>query len=517
MAYSEPRDFKHFEIYVSSTPSFNPTGWDGSAWTAEPNEAKDWNGNTNTLFLITTTKPIPVSGLKPGTTYYLKVVAVDKSNQRSSPSSEYMVIAGDAQRSDTIVVAASNASAAAQAGADYVCTGTADQNVINTAINALPESDKTTGTAQSGTINTIVLAASASVLTSEYNGFSITITAGTGSGQTKVISSYNGPTKTATLTSNWSVTPDNTSQYRISCKSGTVKLTEGTFYLTGDVLLKSFVNFKGAGMATELRRVSNSNGGANVGSWNETGNRATSISVSDMLVDAGGLYGYCIGFTNVPNTKVQNVRCINAQNPGISLTYCDNSSVFNCCSENTSTGLAIIDSPNVTVSGGQFNNNTSTGIHVSSNNCIVVNNQCNKNGVYGIVVDEDYSNVSNNTCVENGYYGIFVESGDHNAISENNCTGNGTNAHNTYANIMIWGSAYTAANIIKGNICRAGLGTNKPKYGIRINSANCDVTCVTNNDCYTGGVTNGISNAGSNTNFGAGNRVNGGTWSTTPS
>ena len=45
----------------------------------------------------------------------------------------------DVQRAVTIVIAASNASEKSKAGADYVCTGTNDNLVINRAIQSLPE------------------------------------------------------------------------------------------------------------------------------------------------------------------------------------------------------------------------------------------------------------------------------------------------------------------------------------------------------------------------------------------
>jgi hypothetical protein len=74
-----------------------------------------------------------------------------------------------------------------------------------------------TGTAQAGsTTSTIVLAAAASATNDIYNTRYITITGGTGSGQTRVISDYNGATKVATVDVNWSTTPNATSTYSIS-------------------------------------------------------------------------------------------------------------------------------------------------------------------------------------------------------------------------------------------------------------------------------------------------------------
>ena len=63
----------------------------------------------------------------------------------------------------------------------------------------------------------IVLAATANPTNDHYNTFAITITAGTGIGQTRIISDYVGAnTVRAEISVPWSVTPDNTSVYSIA-------------------------------------------------------------------------------------------------------------------------------------------------------------------------------------------------------------------------------------------------------------------------------------------------------------
>ena len=81
---------------------------------------------------------------------------------------------------------------------------------------AFPELTIRSATAQSGTANTITLDTSSDSLTSYYNEMQIEILSGTGSGQTKTISAYDGSTKIATVDSAWSVTPNNTSVFKIS-------------------------------------------------------------------------------------------------------------------------------------------------------------------------------------------------------------------------------------------------------------------------------------------------------------
>lgn len=76
-----------------------------------------------------------------------------------------------------------------------------------------------TGTAQAGASATITLAAGASAVDSFYNGMPVTLTGGTGSGQTKTIVSYVGSTKVATVSSSWTTPPDATSAYSISANN----------------------------------------------------------------------------------------------------------------------------------------------------------------------------------------------------------------------------------------------------------------------------------------------------------
>ena len=75
--------------------------------------------------------------------------------------------------------------------------------------------DTTDGTAQAGGASTITLAASASSVNQKWTGYRILIETGTGAGQARTISNYNGTTKVATVDVAWSTQPDNTSTYHI--------------------------------------------------------------------------------------------------------------------------------------------------------------------------------------------------------------------------------------------------------------------------------------------------------------
>jgi len=86
------------------------------------------------------------------------------------------------------------------------------QNVATTCTGTL---STYAATALNGTSTTIVLPSGASSVNSAYNGMTITLTSGTGAGQTKTILSYVGSTRTATV-STWTTTPDSSSGFVIA-------------------------------------------------------------------------------------------------------------------------------------------------------------------------------------------------------------------------------------------------------------------------------------------------------------
>ena len=78
-----------------------------------------------------------------------------------------------------------------------------------------PAQTGVSGTAQAGAASTITLSAGASATDNVYNNARIEITAGTGAGQVRQISAYNGTTKVATVSQAWDIVPNSTSVYRI--------------------------------------------------------------------------------------------------------------------------------------------------------------------------------------------------------------------------------------------------------------------------------------------------------------
>lgn len=107
-----------------------------------------------------------------------------------------------------------------------------------------------TGTAQAGgTTTSIRLAAGASAVNEFYNGMPISITGGTGNGQSGLIVDYDGTTRTATVASSAWVAPDATSQYSIGASVVYRRITNNpeslTTYMNIDGVLHRFYGVRG--------------------------------------------------------------------------------------------------------------------------------------------------------------------------------------------------------------------------------------------------------------------------------
>lgn len=86
-------------------------------------------------------------------------------------------------------------------------------------IITLPEGAVRSRLAQGGTVNTIQLDTTASSSDGNYVGSVISIIAGNGAGQSRIITAYAQVTKTCTVDTNWVVTPTSTSVYAIYSSS----------------------------------------------------------------------------------------------------------------------------------------------------------------------------------------------------------------------------------------------------------------------------------------------------------
>lgn len=106
-------------------------------------------------------------------------------------------------------------------------------------------------TAQAGAASTITLDASSSATNDLYAGTVIVLTGGTGAGQARVITSYVGSTKVATVDRAWATNPDNTSTFAILSASEFVNAaTVQTGAIDADAVAADAVTEIQSGLAT---------------------------------------------------------------------------------------------------------------------------------------------------------------------------------------------------------------------------------------------------------------------------
>lgn len=135
--------------------------------------------------------------------------------------------------------------------------------------------DEVSATAQQpNTLTTIKLNAAASDENDYYNGAVIRIVSGTGAGQTKRITDYDGASRVATVDTPWTIIPDNASIYAFGL--GYVLATSGHFYHAMDCAapapkrkfvsniyyIRDFAVTAGDGIPTLMRSTFDEAGGA---------------------------------------------------------------------------------------------------------------------------------------------------------------------------------------------------------------------------------------------------------------
>ncbi len=540
--YTPPTDFSHYEIHVGKTVTFTIGGTDPIDW--------DGTSGSNTYHTRSAALPVIINNLTAGTAYYVKVKGVDTSGNKSSASSEFTIYAGDAQRSDTLVVAASNASKASQLSADYLCDGTDDDVQIIAAIALLPTHVIASGTAQAGAATTITLSTYSIGATTYYAGCTITITGGTGEGQTKTITQYNGVTRVATVLSAWSTNPDDTSTYEISSACGSVLLSEGTFSVSNPIGLRSGMVFAGSGQnttmikcaaaSTHVEVIRNYDGGG-AGFYAATNFEVKDLTIDGNLRETANLYTKGLYFTYCGQYKVSNVKFYDlscgvyadtcfyfdvlhcyttlCNYAGCYMDDCHFINIKNCTSIEDYYGIAVAGvSVQCLVDGCYLLSSTEAGVYFSG----TYSNLCN-NMIYdchvGMILDTcieffvttntiggcvhqgiymdtcTHVSVGSNQIQENGEHGIVLISSAKNMITNNFLHDNGLTTDDSYSGIIVQSGD---DNIITTNHVRYSGAGNKTKYGVRVDSGVSN-THVFHNDLYQSGKTASLSDAGTST------------------
>ena len=333
---------------------------------------------------------------------------------------------------------------------------------------------------------------------------------------------------------------------------GKVLIKKGTYSITASINLASNIALVGEGPGTILRIPDNFNAdlyGVIAGSG------VNHVLVANLRIDgnkANQTAGTQVGiyFTSVTYSEVRRCWVENTRSAAIAFYsdvnhstiakntcrgndgYCiylysshNNTVIGNTCQGNSNYGILLGNSNNNTVAGNTCQGNGAHGIYLTyANGNAVVGNTCQGNGACGIFVYgyNSHNAVTGNTCLGNANAGIEVNSNSSsNTVVGNICQGNGGDgillAHGSNNNIVAGNSLLGNSqmtdnandgirvmydcnyNLISNNIVRHQGLTNQQRYGISIDSADCDGNLVVNNDLYLSGRAASLNDAGTGT------------------
>jgi parallel beta-helix repeat protein len=329
---------------------------------------------------------------------------------------------------------------------------------------------------------------------------------------------------------------------------GMVLLLEGTYNITGSIVLASNIALVGQGPGTVLRVPDGFNADLNVIS----GSNVSGVLVANLKVDgnkanqrAGTMNGIYLSSVTHSEVRswVENMRdngivldsssshntitgntCQGNKNSGIYLSSSSYNTVTgNTCQQNDY-GIYLSFSGHNTITGNLCQGNYIHGIYLypSSNNNTIVGNTCQGNGSYGIGLSSssDNNTIAGNTCQGNAYFGIYLYSSGHNTITGNTCQGNnrhgivlGSSSNNAIVGNCVLGNSQEADasydgiymdydsnhNLISGNVVRHQGGERQHRYGINIATSDCDGNLIHGNDLYQAGRTGDYNDAGTGT------------------
>lgn len=163
------------------------------------------------------------------------------------------------------------------------------------------------GTATAGSTNTITAPSTASTVDDVYVGATVTLTGGTGVGQTRRIINYVGSTKVITVDRNWAVNPANGTTFDILAGAGSPIAVEGTIASatgttavlgteassTDDIYLNGIITITsgtGAGQYRDVTDYVGSTKTVTVDTWTQTPDSTSGYAIipSGAQADTGG-------------------------------------------------------------------------------------------------------------------------------------------------------------------------------------------------------------------------------------
>lgn len=299
-------------------------------------------------------------------------------------------------------------------------------------------------------------------------------------------------------------------------RGGNVALLDGEFIVDERVIYQRNVTLSGQGRSSIIK-AKVLGGGLHIPTLLYASGiefpSVDSIGVRDLVLDGnGGTVSIGIFFSTFSNMSIINVHIKDMWLTGMTLTTCQQFNIQDNLIEGGAAGIwSLLSSTNSSIINNTIKDVTGSGIILAASNdvkaCLnrILADTANFN--YGISIDGGYGcEVSLNKVKGAKWHGIYLWDGTHdNLISTNTVVESSQAADNTYDQIHVTGNS--DRNTVQGNICRHNGLANKARYGIRINTADCDDNQVTNNDLLNSAATASLSDAGTGTITAAGNRL----------
>jgi parallel beta-helix repeat protein len=377
-------------------------------------------------------------------------------------------------RSDVILVAASNSSQTDKDAADYVATGTGDQAIIN---NALNDADPAGSTRKTGKV---YLFAGTYTINGSISIPNNTTLAGAGAGT--IVTIPNG------VNANFIAVVNTTGS------------TNGTGITIQDLKLDgNKTNQSGATIHMEAIALNGMGSGSGTGA--KKGAVIVNLTISNWYVNS--FTTGAIKLVSSSNGYIQGNTFQDNGDTGLYINSSSNNVVTNNITQGNSAGIRTAFGSNNTITNNISNADTSTGISAAGDYTTIANNFVKGNSSVSISASGSNNTITGNN-VQATNIGIQTQ-GNHNTITGNNVTGG-----STYGVRLVSGAS---DNVVSGNTIydAGGLTANNGIYLDAADSNTISGNAVTDSSCTTTCYAINISNSTSDTNYLTGNTLGGGT------
>jgi len=246
---------------------------------------------------------------------------------------------------------------------------------------------------------------------------------------------------------------------------GIVKLSEGTFYLGGQIeISRSFVVLEGTKKGTILYCTAQNTPTYVIAVEHPT-EALWSVTVKDIIIHGNNRASYGIYFCDSTYCSVENCEVHNCIFDGIYFLRVQRGTVINNISRGNGIGIFFSSSKHCSAVGNIVYTSDFNGIELNNSFfCAVTSNIVLQNSGFGIsiVSQSSWNTVCSNIIDLSGKHGIYMSAAVKNVISSNVLMDNSRAGDNLYDDIYM---SNASSNVISSNVMEAGL-TYRTRYAI---------------------------------------------------